>query len=86
MKLDMRWNGIACGGQRGDRWLVLWWHPLPARRRFWGYRKGWSNGPVSRFGWWSGDMVWRLPWTHHDGGIRTNGWFLNHAWQRRSNR
>ncbi|WP_336492726.1 hypothetical protein [Methylobacterium nigriterrae] len=83
MKLMLRWIGMMCGGPRGDRVVVFWWNRVPAPYRYWGHRKDWSNGPLSRFGLRFGEVIWRLPWTNHDGGIRTTGWVLNRAWVRR---
>ncbi|MER2266686.1 hypothetical protein [Methylobacterium oxalidis] len=76
MKLDLRLSGIACGGSRGDRFVLSWWKRLSKGRRYWGYRKSWDNGPLSHFDWWFGEVTWRLPWTQHDGGIRTTDWVL----------
>ena len=84
MKLDVHFSGIKWGGSRGDRIVLSWWERLPARGRYWGYRKDWDNGPLSHFGWWFAEMTWRLPWTHHDGGIPTAGWVRNKSWMRRS--
>jgi len=86
MKLDVRLSGIAFGGSCGDRIVLTWWKRLPKRSRYWGRRKSWSNGPLSHFGWWFGEVTWRLPWTKHDGGIRTASWVHNKSWMRQSRR
>ena len=62
-------DGVEWGGPEKDWWFVYWWNWLPAHLRYFGYQKDWYDGPLSSFGWWFGNVSWRLPWTKHDGGI-----------------
>lgn len=68
--MKLRWDGVEWGGPEGDRWWLYWWNWLPPGLRYLGYCKDWYDGPHSSFGWWFGNVSWRLPWTRHDGGIK----------------
>ncbi len=68
--MRIHWSGIEWGGRHGDDWWVWLWNWLPPELRYFGYRKDWYDGPLSHFGWWFGNVSWRLPWTNHDGGIQ----------------
>jgi hypothetical protein len=61
---------VEWGGPDGDWYWVYWWNLLPPHIRYWGYVQDWHDGPVSTFGWWFGNISWRLPWTNHGGDIK----------------
>lgn len=46
-----------------DEYHLFWWNLLRRENRYWGYIQGWHDGPLSSFGWWYGNISWRLPWT-----------------------
>lgn len=51
----------------GHYYHLYWWNTLPKELRYFGYRQDWYDGPLSSFGYWFGNISWKLPWTNHDG-------------------